>query len=426
MTVKLQEGLQRASTLASQRHNQGIDVEHLLAALLEQEHGIAPSLVETAGVSARALRDSVDRELGRVGCRRVLYLASPQRLDFVQHVDTLLYVADPENVVLSMPTRYESDRIAEFQNVRALLEQGYAVTRLPRPTASISYTNVLTTDSEGHIELAISGSANLPAGFDLVMQYAIADVAAHEEMARVSLQAGKVLRIAGVGQLVEIDDRSGFAGNPLQHKVGPDETGPAGNEYQAWTPVMIPRIEGKYLNWNRCSCPLFYAQSAFQCRLTARHDPGARPMKKILLVKTSSLGDVVHNLPVASDIRAALPGAEIDWVVEESFAAIPRLHSAVARVLPVAIRRWRSGLLSGATRAEIGAFLRDLKSRSYDAVIDTQGLLKSAWIAWVAHGMRHGLRYLELEVNNRLLRSAAGIEALATAVVRAVGPLLER
>ncbi|HEX5064593.1 MAG TPA: agmatine deiminase family protein [Myxococcota bacterium] len=90
-------------------------------------------------------RPFVDGELARVGCRRVVYLASPQRLDFVQHVDTLLYVADPENVVLSMPTRYESDRIAEFQNVRALLEQGYTVHRLPRPTASITYTNALTT-----------------------------------------------------------------------------------------------------------------------------------------------------------------------------------------------------------------------------------------------------------------------------------------
>lgn len=90
-------------------------------------------------------RPFVDRELGRVGCRHVLYLASPQRLDFVQHVDTLLYVADPENVVLSMPTRYESDRVAEFQNVRALLEQGYTVHRLPRPTATITYTNALTT-----------------------------------------------------------------------------------------------------------------------------------------------------------------------------------------------------------------------------------------------------------------------------------------
>src|SRR5688572_21774946 len=102
-------------------------------------------------------------------------------------------------------------------------------------------------------------------------------------------------------------------------------------------------------------------------------------MKKILLVKTSSLGDVVHNLPVASDIRAAVPAAEIDWVVEESLAAIPGLNPAVARVLPVAIRRWRSGLLNGAVRVEISAFTRELKRQSYDAVIDTQGLLKSAW-----------------------------------------------
>ncbi|HXF67585.1 MAG TPA: lipopolysaccharide heptosyltransferase I, partial [Burkholderiales bacterium] len=59
---------------------------------------------------------------------------------------------------------------------------------------------------------------------------------------------------------------------------------------------------------------------------------------RVLLVKTSSLGDVVHNLPVVSDILAAHPAAEIHWVVEEAFAAIPRLHPGVARVLPVAIR----------------------------------------------------------------------------------------
>ena len=111
-------------------------------------------------------------------------------------------------------------------------------------------------------------------------------------------------------------------------------------------------------------------------------------MKKILLVKTSSLGDVVHNLPVASDIRAAVPVAEIDWVVEESFAAIPRLHPAVARVLPVAIRRWRYRFLDRGVREEIHAFTRELKRESYDAVIDTQGLLKSAWVAWAARWRR--------------------------------------
>jgi heptosyltransferase I len=116
-------------------------------------------------------------------------------------------------------------------------------------------------------------------------------------------------------------------------------------------------------------------------------------MPRILLVKTSSLGDVVHNLPVASDIRGALPAAEIDWVVEEAFAAIPRLHPAVSRVLPAAIRRWRSSFLDSAAREEARAFARQLKEREYDAVIDTQGLLKSALVAWRARGIRHGLDF---------------------------------
>lgn len=114
-------------------------------------------------------------------------------------------------------------------------------------------------------------------------------------------------------------------------------------------------------------------------------------MKKILLVKTSSMGDVVHNLPVASDIRAVLPGAEISWVAEEPFAAIPRLHAAVGRVIPVALRRWRKTLWRRQTRDEIREFLRQLREQAYDAVIDTQGLLKSALIARVAQGMRFGL-----------------------------------
>jgi len=116
-------------------------------------------------------------------------------------------------------------------------------------------------------------------------------------------------------------------------------------------------------------------------------------VQRILLVKTSSLGDVVHNLPVASDIRAAAPAAEIDWVVEESYEVIPRAHPAVARVLPVAIRRWRSALFSGAVLDEIRAFLRELRRESYDAIIDTQGLLKSALVAKFSRGTRHGLDF---------------------------------
>src|SRR5688572_25168844 len=94
-----------------------------------------------------------------------------------------------------------------------------------------------------------------------------------------------------------------------------------------------------------------------------------RAMRTILLVKTSSLGDVVHNLPVVSDIRAAFPDSRIDWVVEEAFAAVPRLHPAIGNVLPVAIRRWRRSLIAGSTRAEIHRFLDDLRSRTYDAVV---------------------------------------------------------
>ncbi|MEW6163743.1 MAG: lipopolysaccharide heptosyltransferase I [Pseudomonadota bacterium] len=111
---------------------------------------------------------------------------------------------------------------------------------------------------------------------------------------------------------------------------------------------------------------------------------------RILLVKTSSLGDVIHNLPVASDIRRILPEAEIDWVVEESCAEIPCLHPAVRRVLPVAVRRWRKSLLAPATWREIGAWRRAARADFYDAVIDTQGLVKSALLAAQARGAKFG------------------------------------
>lgn len=111
---------------------------------------------------------------------------------------------------------------------------------------------------------------------------------------------------------------------------------------------------------------------------------------RILLVKTSSLGDVIHNLPVASDIRRALPDARIDWVVEEGFAEIPRLHPAVAEVVPVAVRRWRKSLLCPATWRDIGAFRRLASAASYDAVVDTQGLVKSALLAAQARGPKLG------------------------------------
>lgn len=114
-------------------------------------------------------------------------------------------------------------------------------------------------------------------------------------------------------------------------------------------------------------------------------------MPRILLIKTSSLGDVVHNLPVVADIAAARPDVAIDWVVEEAFAAIPRLHSHVSQVLPMAVRRWRRALWCPAVWSETRAFISTLRMQSYEAVIDTQGLFKSAWIAAAARGTSHGL-----------------------------------
>lgn len=111
---------------------------------------------------------------------------------------------------------------------------------------------------------------------------------------------------------------------------------------------------------------------------------------RILLVKTSSLGDVLHNLPVVSDIVQHFPTARIDWLVEESFAALPRLHPAVQDILPVAVRRWRKHLLQSATWSEMAALRAELSARQYDFVIDTQGLLKSAWLARQANGLRCG------------------------------------
>ena len=111
---------------------------------------------------------------------------------------------------------------------------------------------------------------------------------------------------------------------------------------------------------------------------------------RILIVKTSSLGDVIHNLPVIADIRQHFPDAIIDWCVEESFAAIPRLHAGVADVLPVAIRRWRKCLFCRQTWREIAVLRARLRTHRYDLVIDTQGLVKSALVVSQAPGIRCG------------------------------------
>jgi heptosyltransferase-1 len=107
---------------------------------------------------------------------------------------------------------------------------------------------------------------------------------------------------------------------------------------------------------------------------------------RILIVKTSSMGDVVHATPVVADILACFPQAQIDWLVEAPFAAIPRLHPGVRRVIPMAWRKWRRQLFSGATWKAIGELRQELRRDPHDLVLDLQGLLKSALWARQAAG----------------------------------------
>lgn len=111
---------------------------------------------------------------------------------------------------------------------------------------------------------------------------------------------------------------------------------------------------------------------------------------RILLVKTSSLGDVIHNLPVVSDILRCFPGSQIDWCVEAPFQEIPLLHPGIHDVIPVAIRRWRRALLRNTTWHEFKAFHTHIGALPYSKIIDTQGLLKSAMLSRFATGERHG------------------------------------
>lgn len=101
---------------------------------------------------------------------------------------------------------------------------------------------------------------------------------------------------------------------------------------------------------------------------------------RILVIKTSSMGDVIHALPALTDASRALPNVTFDWVVEEAFAEIPSWHPAVAEVIPVAIRRWRKSLFTTRNSTEWRQFKTHLRKHHYDLVIDCQGLLKSAWL----------------------------------------------
>lgn len=143
-------------------------------------------------------------------------------------------------------------------------------------------------------------------------------------------------------------------------------------------------------------------------------------MKTVLIVKTSSLGDVIHTLPALTDAVNALGNIQFDWVVEESFSDIPGWHPAVRNIIPVAIRRWRKNLLKTIMSGEWKRFKQRIQLEHYDYVIDAQGLLKSALITRLAQGESYGLdKYSAREgLSSRFYQHPQNIERQQHAVER--------
>src|SRR2546426_11217018 len=104
---------------------------------------------------------------------------------------------------------------------------------------------------------------------------------------------------------------------------------------------------------------------------------------RVLIVRLSSMGDVVHTLPALTDAARAIPGLQFDWAVDEAFAQIPAWHSNVGTVFPTALRRWGPNPAG----REVRQFRKDLRREHYDFIVDLQGEFKSALIARLATGL---------------------------------------
>lgn len=112
---------------------------------------------------------------------------------------------------------------------------------------------------------------------------------------------------------------------------------------------------------------------------------------KVLIIKMSSLGDVIHSLPAVTDAAKALKNVHFDWVVESAFQEIPKWHPAVGRVIGIDMRRWRKNIMQALQQGEIKRFIKQLRTSQYDLVLDAQGLIKSSSVAFLAKGHRVGL-----------------------------------
>lgn len=114
---------------------------------------------------------------------------------------------------------------------------------------------------------------------------------------------------------------------------------------------------------------------------------------KVLIVKTSSMGDVLHTLPAITDAKKNVSNIEIDWLVEPSFSEIPRMHSGIKNVIEIPIRKWKKNLIKYCLNGEIIKTIRKLRLNKYDKIIDAQGLLKSALVTKLMRGKSYGLNW---------------------------------
>lgn len=113
-------------------------------------------------------------------------------------------------------------------------------------------------------------------------------------------------------------------------------------------------------------------------------------MSDVLVVRPSSLGDVVYALAVVSDIRRERPEAAVDWVAERGFAPLVALCPDVRRVIAFGLRGWRAAPLAPATWRGMRTFRDELRATRYAAILDLQEQVKGALIARIARGPRHG------------------------------------
>lgn len=112
---------------------------------------------------------------------------------------------------------------------------------------------------------------------------------------------------------------------------------------------------------------------------------------RVLIIKMSSMGDIIHTLPAVTDATKTVSNIQFDWVVEEAFTEIPKWHEQVQKIIPIALRRWRTNICRTIQNGELKQFYSQLRAQKYDFVLDAQGSIKSAITTYLSRGCRLGM-----------------------------------